>query len=403
MENYEFIKEENQTLKKLVQELQSENKQLKSRSLAPTSSQEQAFDDLEYRLQVEEQLKESQERFVTVFEKSRVANKIINMDLKMTQINEALCTLLGYSKEELLGTTILNYTHPDFIKYWFDMHEALWKQELPSFSLEACLIKKDKSHVWVLVNTIRFRDKGETLGYTNLQDITERKQLDRHKDEFIGTISHELKTPLTSIKSYAQMLLRYFNNLEDQKPKDMLKRMDSKVNDLTRLIKDLVMASKIDAGKLTPRSDDYFIDELVADIANEYGATITSRNIRIVQTEPLKTKGDKYKIGQVVENLLTNAVKFSKDDTDINISLEKKDNEAVVCIQDFGRGIAKESLEHIFARFYKVKEAESNVESGMGLGLYICKEIVTNQQGRLWVNSEEGKGSEFSFTLPIIE
>jgi len=395
--------EGDEKLKRLVQDLQNENQQLQSRNQVQLASQEQTVDKLEYRLLVEEQLKESQERFVTIFEKSRVANKIININLKMIQINDALCTMLGYSKEELLGTTILQYTHPDFIQYWHDMHEALWKKELPSFSLEACLIKKDKSQIWVLVNTIRFRDKGETLGYTALQDITERKQLDKHKDEFIATISHELKTPLTSIKSYAQMLSRYFDKLEDPKPKEMLLRMDSKVNSLTALIKDLVMASKIDSGKLTPRSEEYRIDELVSEIVNEFKTTVTTRRILLKRTESLKTKGDKFKIGQVVENLITNAIKFSADDTEIHVFLEKRNKEAVVCIQDHGRGIEKESLDHIFARFYKVKEAESNVESGMGLGLYICKGIVSNQQGRLWVNSEVGKGSVFCFSLPIIE
>ncbi|WP_207429786.1 ATP-binding protein [Pedobacter sp. SYSU D00535] len=382
--------------------LEEENERLRKENEALIAAHKDTLSRLQKRLTVEEDLKESQERFVTVFNESKVANKIINLDLKMIQLNEALGDLLGYSREELLETCILEYTHPDFIKYWYDLHEALWKRELPSFQLEACLIRKDKREVWCLVNTIRFKDKGETFGYTSLVDITGRKQLERHKDEFISTISHELKTPLTSIKSYSQLLLRYFQKLEDEKPRLMLSKMDAKVNSLTTLIKDLVMASKIDSGKLTPRSDEYMLDSLLTEIVEEFKDTVTTRRIVLETEKGLKTKGDKFKIAQVIENLLTNAIKFSGEGTEVEVKLTKMENEGIVCIKDRGRGIAESSLTNIFERFYKVKEAESNQESGMGLGLYICKEIVKNQQGRLWVDSEVGKGSTFCFALPLL-
>ncbi|WP_207535572.1 PAS domain-containing sensor histidine kinase [Desertivirga arenae] len=383
-------------------ELEEENRRLKSENESLTTAYNEALSILEKRLKIEEDLKESQERFVTVFKQSTVAYKIIDLDFKMVQINQALCDLLGYSQEEILGTVILEYTHPNFIKYWYDLHEALWKQELPSFQLEACLIRKDKTEVWCLINTIRFKDRGETLGYTSLVDITGRKQLERHKDEFISTISHELKTPLTSIKSYSQLLLRYFNRLEDEKPKSMLRQLDLKVNSLTTLIKDLVLASKIDSGKLSPRSEEYSLDGLLASIVEEFRETVTRRDIQLHNSPAIRIKGDKFKISQVIENLLTNAIKFSNEDTPIKVTLQRHESDAIVCIEDQGRGISQESIENIFERFYKVKEAESNLESGMGLGLYICQEIVKNQQGKLWVNSELGKGSVFCFSLPII-
>ena len=394
---------ENQSLQERVQQLEQELASLRRDGHSERLVQEKAVDKLQRQLSIEEELSESQERFVTVFEESRLANKIINPDLKMVQINQALCTMLGYTREEILNTTILEYTHPDFVKVWHDLHEALWKKELPSFQLEACLIRKDKSQVWVLVNTIRFRNKGETLGYTSLVDITERKQLDRHKDEFISTISHELKTPLTSIKGYSQMLLRYFESINDHAPKELILRLDSKVNSLNMLIKDLVMASKIEGGKLTPRSEIYSLDGLIYQIVRDYRQTVSKRDIVISNTVAVNTKGDQFKIGQVVENLLTNAVKFSKENTEIQVSIDRKGSKAYVCIRDYGRGIATESLENIFKRFYKVKEAESNVEAGMGLGLYICKEILSSQQGEIWVESELNKGSMFCFSLPVID
>nr|WP_242695822.1 ATP-binding protein [Pedobacter sp. SYSU D00873] len=357
---------------------------------------------MERQLKVEQDLLESQQRFKTVFEASIVANKIINIDLKMVQINQALCDMLGYSREEILGSTILDFTRPDFIDLWYDLHEALWKKELPAFQLEACLIKKDQTEVWVLVNTVSFKDRGQTMGYTSLVDITNRKLLERHKDEFISTVSHELKTPITSIKSYCQLVER--DLLKDKKAEglDKIRRMNAKINDLTSLIADLVMASKIESGKLRTKSERYAMDDLINSIVDDYKKTHPGRIFIIDKNESVITMGDRLKIGQVIENLITNATKFSDRGSPISISSVRKDGSIVVCIQDHGRGISPEEIESIFNRFYKVKEAQSNNEAGMGLGLYISSEIIRNQQGKLWVDSKVGEGSTFCFSLPII-
>lgn len=105
----------------------------------------------------------------------------------------------------------------------------------------------------------------------------------------------------------------------------------------------------------------------------------------------------------MVYNLVSNAVKFSAKDTTIDITIQEKDSHANVCIQDYGRGIPKESVERIFDRFYKTETVSSHLESGMGLGLYICTEIIKQQNGRLWVESESGKGAKFCFTLPLLD
>lgn len=365
-------------------------------------SYQQMVQKMSEQLAVEEQLKESQERFKTVFEHSKVGHKIINTDLKMVEINQALADMLGYTKEEVTNTIILDYTHPDFIAYWYDLHEALWNKELPNFSLEACLIRKDGKQVWCMVHTIRFVDRGETMGYTILEDITERKQLERHKDNFVSTVSHELKTPLTSLKSQCQLLMRHVQKHEDSFVHQMTSGMDKQIARLTRLIQDLITVSRVESGKLQPVVVEYLMNDVITEVVREFKSITPERIMAVDAPIHLTLKGDRDKIHQVIYNLVSNAIKFSGKDTTIDITVKEKDSHAIVCIQDHGRGIPKESLERIFDRFYKAETVSSHLESGMGLGLYICTEIIKHQNGRLWVESEPGKGSRFCFTLPLL-
>jgi PAS domain S-box-containing protein len=182
--------------------LNSEIQQLKAAAKTEDINKQSHFD-----------YQESQKRFRTVFESSRLGNKIISSDLKIQQVNPAMVTLLGYSsKEDLIGTKIIDYSPADHKKHWQILQEKLWKKATPSFSLETTLIKKDGSIIWCQVTSILFQDKGETLGFTIIEDITEKHQLRLQKEEFISVASHELKTPLTSLKAGLQLLNRKIKN-----------------------------------------------------------------------------------------------------------------------------------------------------------------------------------------------
>ncbi|WP_345949187.1 PAS domain-containing sensor histidine kinase [Mucilaginibacter sp. PAMB04274] len=364
---------------------------------------EQTEAALNERLKVEEELRESRERFETIFHQSNVAHKIINRDLDIIELNEAMAQLLGYPLNEILGTKIMDYTHPDFKGYWQDLQIALWKEEVNQFQLEACLITKDGSQAWVIVHTILFKDQGEKFGYTLLEDITTRKQLEHHKDEFISVISHELKTPMTSLKAQCQLMVRHLKKYEDAYADKMMAGIDKQLNRLTRFIHNLVLVSKIDSSKLQPEVNNYHLNEVISEVIEEIRLTAPKRTITSDITGSLPVKGDADKIYQVVYNLLTNAIKFSESSTAVHVTMKRQQSLAVVCIQDHGQGIPKENLEKIFERFYKVETPSSSVESGIGLGLFISSEIINHQNGRLWVESEPGKGSTFCFRLPILE
>ncbi|WP_374951036.1 ATP-binding protein [Mucilaginibacter sp.] len=357
---------------------------------------------LNQRLKVEEQLRESQERFEIIFNKSNVAHKIINRKLEILELNQALVDLLGYSKDEILGTKILDYTHPDFNDHWQELQTALWEEKVNQFELEGCLIRKDGSEAWVIVHTILFADQGEKYGYTLLEDITSRKQLEHHKDDFISVISHELKTPITSLKAQCQLMLRHLKAYEDGHADKMMSGIDKQINRLTRFIENLVTVSKIESSKLQPVLKHYQINELINEVIGEVQLTAPTRQIHVGFEHTLNLKGDPDKIYQALYNLLTNALKFSAKETAIEVTLKQQENWAVICIQDHGQGIPRESLERIFERFYKVDTASSLIEAGTGLGLYVSSEIIKHQNGKLWVDSEPGEGATFCFSLPLL-
>lgn len=202
-----------------------------------------------------EDYNESQGRFRTVFECSRLGNKIINADLVILQINPAMVALLGYErKEEIVGTKIMDYTPKEFQHHWKVLQENLWDKNTPSFSLETCLRKKDGSVIECQVTSILFQDKGETLGYTIIEDITEQNTLRSQKEDFISVASHELKTPITSIKASVQLINRILDKepLVTEKVIKLLKSTEANSVKLGNLVVNLLDATKIHQGQNSP-------------------------------------------------------------------------------------------------------------------------------------------------------
>ncbi|HEY4327700.1 MAG TPA: PAS domain S-box protein [Mucilaginibacter sp.] len=257
-------------------------------------------------------------------------------------------------------------------------------------------------HWCIATGKPQYCSTGVFLGYIGAcVDITEQKNLQQQKDDFIGVASHELKTPVTSIKAYTQVLERMLKKNGETKEAEMIKRMDGQVNRLTSLIGDLLDVTKINSGRLqfNDREFDFnsFVRELIEDLQR------TSEKHRLV--ENLAQTGvvfsDKERIGQVITNLITNAVKYSPNSDKIIIRTSVKDNEVNLSVQDFGIGISKDKLDKVFEQFYRVSGNMQHTFPGLGLGLYISSEIIKREGGRIWVTSIEGEGSTFCFSLPL--
>ncbi|CAN5179057.1 hypothetical protein BH09PAT2_BH09PAT2_00180 [soil metagenome] len=235
-----------------------------------------------------------------------------------------------------------------------------------------------------------------------IADITEQKEVEIRKDDFVNMASHELKTPITSMKLYLDSLMNQVKKYNDEKIMKTLGNIKNQTQRLQTLVEDLLDVSRLQTGKLTFTKEKFRIDLLIEETVEVLQGTAKNQHLIFSKKSPLVVSADKFRMYQVLTNLITNAIKYSGEGKDIIISVYNESSNIVVCIQDFGIGIAKGQQEKIFERLYQVTDATEKTFPGFGMGLYITKEIIDRHEGRIWVESEKGKGSIFYFTLPVL-
>ncbi len=269
------------------------------------------------------------------------------------------------------------------------------------FTIEYTLEKEGKNY-WFLMYASRlaFPNHGVVMSSAN---ITELKKLEKQKEEFIGIASHELKTPVTSVKAYAQILHKRFSDRGDEISAGLLDKMNLQIDRLTKLIRELLDTTRMEGGTLSFNMEKISIDALVAEVVEEMQRISSTHKIRIVGESGTSVYADKDRTSQVLVNLISNAVKYSPDSTEVTVEVVRKEKMVKVAIKDLGIGIPIDDQLKIFDRFYRVGGISGSTFGGLGLGLFISKEIIERQGGHIWVDSEEGKGSVFSFTLPGVE
>jgi PAS domain S-box-containing protein len=359
------------TLKTKIKELEAKVSKLESKEYYDTTL-----------LEADKKYQESQVRFRTVFEASRLGNKIINSELEILQVNEALVKLLGLSsKDEMIGKKILDFSPPDKHSDWQFLQEKLWRNATPSFCLETNLQRKDGTVLWCQVTSILFPDNGETLGYTIIEDITEQYKLRQQKEEFISVASHELKTPLTSLQATIQIMNRQIE--EDQSVPDSLKKLagnaERHTKKLNALVGDLLSSTKIEQGQLALNKHIFKLENAISGCCSHIQFNGNHR-IKYAGYHSLEVFADQNKIDQVLVNLINNAVKYAPDSEEVVVQVEKINNGAKISVIDRGPGIPKDSLDKLFDRYFRVDEQKKQV-SGLGLGLYISSEIIKRHGG----------------------
>jgi len=204
---------------------------------------------------------------------------------------------------------------------------------------------------------------------------------------------------------YGLMLLRW-NKAKGKKYEQglaYLAKMDRQLNRLTNLISELLDISRMQTGKLVFQQEAFDLSSLVQEIVENLQPTTRTHQLCLEDTEPVLVVGDRERIGQVLINLLTNAIKYSPQADKVIVHVARDQNHALVSVQDFGIGIAKEHQHKVFERFYQVTDSEGKTYPGLGIGLYISCQIVRRHGGRLWVESEKGEGATFHVTLPLFQ
>lgn len=258
------------------------------------------------------------------------------------------------------------------------------------------------SYIWVLGRAVPIRNEEGSIykWFGTCTDINEYKQQEQQKDDFIGIASHELKTPLTSVKASLQLMQRV---VKSSSSSDVLtKLVDQSARSLDKLgylVEDLLNVTKINEGQLFLNKSDVSLTDLV-DECTQYVRLDGTHSITITTDIELKVYCDAHRIEQVLINLINNAIKYAPESKEIVISIKEVAGEAMVAVSDKGPGIPAEKMSKLFDRYYRVDNS-GILYSGLGLGLYINSEIIKKHQGRIGVESELGKGSTFWFTLPL--
>ena len=233
-----------------------------------------------------------------------------------------------------------------------------------------------------------------------LEEIEFRKEAERKKDEFISIASHELKTPMTSIKGYIQLLERSLDKNDIETVRTRLHKVHNQVEKLNLLVADLLDISKIESGKLKFNKQYFNFDEVLDHIVEVMQQANPTVNLMKTGRIDREIFGDEMRIEQVIVNFITNAIKYAPNSHEVHITSELRGSEIYFAVKDFGIGMAKEHQQRIFDKFYRVEETSERFQ-GLGIGLYICREIIERHQGQIGVNSAPEEGSEFYFTIPV--
>jgi signal transduction histidine kinase len=265
------------------------------------------------------------------------------------------------------------------------------------------IIPPEKTHRWLSI-TGGFNTSDKTNSYFSgiVVDITEQKQNDLRRSKFIGMVSHELKTPLTALKAYVQMLNSWAKKQKDSFTIGALSKVEKQVKKMLNMINSLLNLSGAEAGKIHLKKQEFAMNELISEVIEETMFITSSHNINVFPCERIMVNADRDKIEQVMVNLLSNAAKYSGKDEPIEVACTKEGNKLTVSICDQGMGISQNDMEKLFLPHYRAETKETEKIAGFGIGLYLCSEIINRHQGKIWVESEPGRGSTFKFTLPLI-
>jgi two-component system CheB/CheR fusion protein len=233
-------------------------------------------------------------------------------------------------------------------------------------------------------------------------DVTVHKQDDIRKTDFIAMASHELKTPLTTLQAYVQMLAAKANKAGDIFAVGALDKAHIQVKKMSALINGFLSASSFEAGKIYLNEQSFEMNTLLKEIVEDMTLITKSHDIVVSSNYDIVVHADRDKIGQVITNFLSNAIKYSSKGKNIAVSCRRINGVVEVSIIDEGLGIAPQDQVKLFDRYYRIESKQTQNISGFGLGLYLSAEIIQRHKGKVWVESELGKGSTFYFSLPLI-
>ena len=368
-----------------------------------------------HRIRTEAALREERDRAQKYLDVIGVMLVVIDANQRVSLINKKGCEILGYKEKEIIGKNWFDNFIPERVRdevvAIFDKLKA--GKIKPAEYFENPVLTKPRGETFIAWhNTVLTDEAGNIVGVLcSGEDITERQllgkkmieyeELDKLKTSLLSTVSHELRTPLAIIKGYSTMMLDYSRRLRLQEKGECLRSIDRATDRLTELVDHLLDLSRLEAGLLKLDKRTTSISKLIQEaVAEAKLRTLSHEIVADVRQRLAKVDIDAKRIRQVLDNLIDNAIKYSGKGTEVVVSARRAGQELLISVVDLGRGIPAEDLERVFDRMYRIEQRLTPEVGGAGLGLAICKGLVEAHGGRIWVESELGKGSTFHFTLP---
>ena len=364
------------------------------------------------------ELLNARDELITTYENLKIVstnlNQAINLahiDLWSVDLSTGLLTLTPRSKKlhGLPPEAIIDYNQsvqllsPDY-RNIVDNAIQTAISNMSTFTVEYIIIPADGSkHRWMKSTGQVFAGKdGKAARMQGIMvDITEQKEDEQRKNDFIAMVSHELKTPLTSLNVYIQLLQMIESNKNDKFTTDALDKANRQVSKMNTLINGFLNMSRLESGKIHIDKQHFDMADLIKEMEKETMETITTHQVIFAPVAETFVYADRDKTGQVINNFISNAVKYSRADSTINVACITNNEMAQVSVQDQGKGIQQKDIDKLFDRYYRVEGEEMNTISGFGIGLYLSAEIIQRHDGKIWVESEPGKGSVFYFSIPV--
>jgi PAS domain S-box-containing protein len=355
-----------------------------------------------------QELSQEKRRLDAILEFSADGVVIMNAAHHIVMFNRALANLTGIEPGDAIGKRfedIVPLTNQRAGVSLSDAEANGWPlvgASAPLF-VEGDLQRSNGKRVGVEINFAPLFDReGHLVNIiANVRDITRFREADEMKSTFISVVSHELKTPVALIKGYASTLRRKDAQWDQQTMRDSLEVIEEESDRLAELIDNMLDASRVQAGTFRLALVELDIDQLVSNVVKRFQTQFKShRLVADVPSDLPLVHADEARITQVLSNLISNAIKYSSEGTEVRVTGQATDKEVIIAVQDQGPGIPPEEQGQLFTRFYRGDNDVTRRTQGAGLGLYLSKSIVEAHGGRIWLESDGQHGSRFSFSLP---
>jgi len=353
----------------------------------------------------EGELQESEKRYRDLYNEAPNAYFSVGVDGFIKQANRGATELFGYSLDELVGRRVLDLyadTPDGKGKAKGVFQRFLAGEEIRDEELEIC--RANGSKVWINLSVRPVHDKGGQVvaNRSVVVDITERKRLDQLKDEFIGLVSHELRSPLTVITGAVNTALTEAERLSPEETHQLLNDAALEAESLSHMLGNLLELSRIQADRLFLHAEATNTKKVIQGIVERIKRQSSSRQFVVDLPKKLPSVyADELRLERILYNLIENAIKYSPQGGEIRISARPEEEHLVIGVSDQGSGISPSDRSKLFEPFQRLEESRSGGIGGVGLGLLVCRRLVEAHGGQIWVESEFGKGSTFFFTIPL--